>query len=311
MDTAPSPAWLPADKVKHLLTHWRSTRDENAQRLTTAFGTGRVTSLVHNVDEEPVVVLDAGIQFFYDRPKYRLHLAYDRRLEENVRSVANTEMPSPRWVDSPITEQVIVFDGDKLISIEVRGRQTTGALYFGFARLAVMRAAGFPFEDPIHLWTQAINLDNVQPSEVRVMPMSDGSFVMEVPKSTYRLKLVFFDSFGYDLRRVSSIRTGETQPFRDFLMRWETSGQVHYVQRFVNEVTSAAQDTAAAASNVRRLVVDFQQFHANVAIDPQVFELASLSLPDGTLFLDKRINVEGGPQRLRVRNGDLETSATQ
>ncbi|RMF39411.1 MAG: hypothetical protein D6753_13840 [Planctomycetota bacterium] len=292
-------------EVAELLERVRRSRDENARRLQSAYGSGRLTYRIDEVGEPTVTALDSDIQFFYDRPKFRVHLAHNVRLQENVRPAGELDEDFRRWTPSDLTEQVIVYDGDKLVSVEFRAGQCTGEIYFGFARLAVLRAAGFPFEDPVTLWSQAINLDSSDPRELRVIPLDGGGFVGILQKSTYFIKLTFLDKFGYDLRRVSSIRNGEARPFRDYLLQWEQRGDVFFVQRFVNTVSSAARDTASSAASSRQLSVEYTQFEANVQVSPDVFSLSSVVIPPGTEFLDKRSNVEGGPKRLLYQDGEL------
>ena len=117
----------------------------------------------------------------------------------------------------------------------------------------------------------------------------------------------FLDRFGYDLRRVSSYRTGETRPFRDYLMSWDSSNGVYYVRHYSNIWTSAARDTASNAPDSKRLSVEYQTFEANVAIDDTAFDIQSLSIPEQTRFLDKRTYVNGGPQELVYRDGKLRS----
>ncbi len=296
---------LAAEDVAELLERAGRSRDENARRLRSAFGSGRLTYRIEEVGEPTVTALDSDIQFFYDRPKFRVHLAHNVRLLENVRPAGEVDDRFQRWTPSDLTEQVILYDGEKLVSVEFRQTACSGEIYFGFARLAVLRAAGFPFEDPVTLWSQAINLDSIDPHELRVVPLDGGGFVGILQKSTYFIRLTFLNKFGYDLRRVSSIRNGEARPFRDYLMQWEQRGDVYFVQRFVNTISTASRDTSASGASSRQIGVEYKRFEANIDISPDVFTLSSIAVPPGTQFVDKRTNVEGGPKRLVFQDGQL------
>lgn len=285
----------------------QEARDENAQKLRTAFGAGRLKYVVTEPNEEiPVTVLDADLQIFYDAPKYRVHLLYDQKLSENVRPSGQNGEEVQKWLPSNVAEQVVIYDGEQIFSVEFfRDNSCLGTIYFGFAKMAVMRSAGFPFEDPVNLWSQALNVESLDLANTSITPIDDGGCVGLLSKNTYQMKFFFLDDFGYDLRRVSSYRTGETQPFRDFLLSWGKSNGAHYVQRFANTVTSANGDTGSTAQTKRKLSVEYDQFQANIDIAPEVFTLSSVPMPNGTQFLDKRSSVEGGPRELVFRDSQL------
>ncbi len=290
-----------------LISQAAAVRDENADALRSAFGVGRVQYTVHEADQaQAVSVLDADIQVFFEKPKYRIHLVYEQKLNESVRVPGQSAEDFERWTPSSLAEQVVIFDGDQITSLEChRDGHCEGTIYFGFAKMIVMRNAGFPFEDPVTLWSQALNLEGLDLQNTTLTRLDDGGFVGLLNKNTYRMKFFILDRFGYDLRRVSSYRIGESQPFRDYLLDWRESNGVHFVQRFSNVVTSAGRDTGSNVQTVRKLTVEYSMFNANVEVDPEVFRLSALGIPDNTPFLDKRSSVEGGPKQLIYRDGSL------
>lgn len=296
------------DQQKRLYVRkMQQARDKNLSALQTAFGSGKAYFEVHeSADDEPLTVLDADVQIFWDSPKFRLHLAYETNLTESVRRDGQREENFEKWSPSNIGERVIIYDGSQILSVEFdREGNCQGTIYFGFAKMAVMRNAGFPFEDPIRLWTQALNVEGLDLKNTEMTPLGNGGLIGLLQKNTYRMRFVLFDKFGYDLRRVSSYRTGESQPFRDYTMNWEPSGDAFYIQRFTNTVTSASHDTGSDFQASRRRIIEYSKFQSNVELDPTVFELSSVNIPDGTEFLDKRANVEGGPKQLVYRDGNL------
>lgn len=285
-----------------------AARDDNAKRLQTAVGSGRVSFEIHEAGASaPVTVMDSDLQVFYDAPRFRLHLAHDIRLTEAMKPQGVEEEDFQKWIPAEVIEQVVIYDGEKVYSVEyLREEECRGSIMFGFSKLAVLRGAGFPFENPVEMWEQALRIEELDRKRLSITPFGDGGFVGLLSKNTYRVKFFFFNRFGYDLRRVSSYRVGENQPFRDYLLSWEESNGVHFVQRFSNIVTSAHGDTASAQQTVRRLTVEFDTFDANVEIKPQVFELSSIEIPPGTRFIDKRSSVEGGPKQLVYRESKLQ-----
>ncbi len=282
-------------------------RDKNTAALRTAFGSGKVRFEVFESSEDTsLTVLDADIQVFFDAPKYRIHFVYATKMLERFRQQGESIDAFQKWVPSDIAEQIIIYDGSKIVSVEV---DTTGScegtIYFGFNKMAVMRNAGFPFENPVTLWSEALTPEGLDIRNLELTPMESGGIVGLLRKNTYIQKFVLFGKFGYDLRRVSSYRIGERQPFRDYLITWDYSNGAHFVRRFSNTLTSANPDTGASHSYYRKLTVEYPRFEANTEIDPNVFELDNLGIPSGTSFVDKRANVEGVPKQLVFDDGRL------
>ncbi|MEM8734642.1 MAG: hypothetical protein AAGG44_10495 [Planctomycetota bacterium] len=290
------------DSTEEILQTAVEARDENAEQLQTAYGSGKV---LHTIEENgtETKLIDADIQVFYDKPRFRIHLSYEQFLSERTRRAAlpldQRAEPSSKWQTTDRSEQIIVYDGSRIISIEgSKDGSYRGTIYFGFAKMAVMRIAGFPFEDPVTLWTQALNLEGLDRRALSITPLVDGGFSGVLQKNTYRMKFVFFKDFGYDLRRVSSFRTGESHPFRDYVIEWADQDDIHYVKRFSNFRSTANPDTGASRATIRRLSVEYSTFTPNIELPDSVFTLQSLQLPQNTSFIDKRSNVEGGPKQL-------------
>lgn len=293
-----------------LIEEAKRSRDANSAQLKTAYATGKVR---HTIDDGgPIItLLDADIQVFYDAPNFRVHLVYDQLLTEQFRNAKTPEESFVKWKPSSKAEQIILYNGSHLVSVSTERDQTCkGTIYFGFSKMTVLRNAGFPFEDPIQLWTQALSLEGLDPRALSITELKKGGFVGLMQKNRYRMKFFVCDEFGYDLRRVSSYRTGEQHPFRDYLLDWSHSQDVHYVTRFTNSWSTANPDTGAEHGLVRTLSVEYSEFQANPAIAPEVFSLASMSIPDGTKFSDKRSKVEFGPRELVFNDGQLTDTSS-
>ncbi len=293
-------ATLAVQQAKELIEHIKQASSANAAQLKSAFGTGTIQQSIHEAGStDPVILLDSDVQFFYDEPKFRIHLVHHERLREAIKDNGLPDEDFQRWVPSDISEQVILYDGEKVCSVEFRTESPcVGTIHFGFKKTGVLRAAGFPFESPVDLWSRVFNPQDVDLRTLSITPIAGGGFVGLIQKTTYQVKFVFLDKFGYDLRRVSSIRLGETQPFRDYLLTWDVSNGVYFVRRLTNTVTTAHGDTASRGQTLKRLTVEYDMFEANTTIGPEVFLLSSIDLPDGTRFLDNRANIEGGPKEL-------------
>lgn len=295
-------------QLPDLLNLAADAKAANEEALWSATGTGKVTYLVHEADQvAPTTVLDSDIEFFYEDSKFHVHLAHTQKLVEAMRSENQADEDYERWVPSGISEQYVIYDGKKVIAVDVLADGTyKGKIYFGFAKLGVMRSAGFPFENPVDLYSQALDVKSSDTRKAVLTRLSNGGFLGLLTKNTYRMKFFFLGQHGYDLRRVSSFRNGETQPFRDYLISWASEKGIHFVQRFTNTVTTAHGNTGSSRQTTKRLTVHYDDFRVNEAIEPKVFSLDSIPVPNGSVFLDKRANVEGGPAKMVMLNSELQ-----
>lgn len=309
-DLAKRDAATERERQVWLIEEAKQARDSNAVGLKTAYATGKVRHTIE--DGGPITVLvDADIQVFYDAPKFRVHLVYAQLLTEQFQNSQTPDENFEKWKPSSRSEQVIVYNGSHLVSVTTeKDGNSQGTIYFGFSKMTVLRNAGFPFEDPVQLWTQALSLEGLDSRALSITELQKGGFVGLMQKNRYRMKFFVCDDFGYDLRRVSSYRTGELHPFRDYLLEWSQNQDVHYVTRFSNSWSSANPDTGAAHGVVRSLSVEYSEFQANPAIAPEVFTLPSMSIPDGTRFTDKRSKVEFGPRELIFNAGQLTDASS-
>ena len=303
-DSAPD---LAIKNVREAISEKISAREKIADQIQSAFGVGRLQYRLKEPNADEVILLDAGLQVFVKGEKYRVHLIYDTKLDDNADKQDQLD-GEPRWVESEIIERVIIFDGEKIFSIATNEKgECSGIIYFGFAKMAVMRMAGYPFEDPIQIWRQAISLEGLDLSRTSISPFQNKGLLATMQKNTYRMRFFFLDDFSYDLRRVSSFRASESRPFRDYSLHWEMSNGIPYVHRFVNTTMSAHGNTASREQTTKRTTVEFSRFEYNSEISDLVFQLESVAIPDGSRFVDKRSAVEGGPQELVYENRRLQS----
>jgi len=295
-------------QVDELLDLAAEAKAANEAALITASGAGKVSYLVHEADQPvPTAVLDSDIEFFFEDSKFHVHLAHTQKLIEAMRKEGQDDDDYQRWVPSGISEQYVIYDGKKVTAVDVMSDGTfKGKIYFGFAKLGVMRSAGFPFENPVDLYSQALDVKSSDTRKSVITPLSNGGFLGLLTKNTYRMKFFFLGQHGYDLRRVSSFRNGETQPFRDFLISWASENGVHFVQRFTNTVTTAHGNTGSSRQTTKRLTVQYDDYQVNEPIDPKIFTLDAVPVPNGSIFLDKRANVEGGPAKMVMIDSVLQ-----
>ncbi|MCA9134684.1 MAG: hypothetical protein KDA45_16065, partial [Planctomycetales bacterium] len=220
------------------------------------------------------------------------------------------QLPAEAMLDRHLAEQKILFDGKHVYALaETRSGLLQGDVYFDFNRQKVLRGAGLPFENPVQLWTEALNIERADLRQALLRPLVGGGFMGLLTRDTYRLKFYFFDRFGYDLRRVSSYRRGEDVPFRDCLLSWQEADGLHYVHRYVSKLEEHSPPGEAAAPSRRVLEVEYRSFEANGPIDQALFRLPALEIPAGTPFDDHRVQVNGQPRRLHFDGSGLQEMA--
>lgn len=288
------------------------------QQLRTAIARGRVRNTVYERDlESPVVTLDADVQVYYDAPKYLLWMQY-ASAAAGAPADTPTGEPSSDAVQQPlngkdqvgrIASQIVLFDGQTLTTVRHSDDGTCrGDIYFNFHLSNQLRSAGFPFQNPIELWHDPLAIDRADLVQAQATPMTNGGWVGQLVKDTYRLKFYFLGSFGYDLRRVSFYAAGQETPFRDWHLTWQQTAGVHYVQRLVRRVnTLAAKNEPLGTSSIVRAEseLEYTQFELPPSIEPNVFELSNLDLPESTPFHDHRAHVDGKPKVVWWRQGEL------
>ena len=281
-----------------------------AEKLHTVVAQGRIRHIVYVHDlNSPSLTLDADVQVFYAAPKFQLRLQYATDLAEGLTENAAVKKSNDENKTTVVTDQTLLFDGQTLTKVQHFSNGTCrGDIYFDFHRPNMLRIAGFPFEDPIELWREPLQIDRADLLTAHTTPLTDGGFVGTLSKDTYRLKFYFLGSFGYDLRRVSSYRSGQDTPFRDWHLSWQLANGVPYVERLVRRSnTVSGENEPLGLTNTLREQIELEYSHFSLAatIDPVVFELAGLDLPESTPFYDHRTNVEGKPKVVWWQHGQL------
>ncbi len=283
------------------------------EQLQTVVAQGSIRHITYSRDlNSPVVTLDADVQVFYDAPKFQLHLQYATDLAEGLTEVATFQKPNDENRASVVTEQTLLFDGKTLTKAQRSSDGTCrGDIYFDFHRPNMLRTAGFPFENPIELWREPLQIDRADLLMAQTTPLTDGGFVGTLNKDTYRLKFYFLGSFGYDLRRVSSYRSGQDTPFRDWHLSWQIADGVPYVERLVrrsNTVSGENEPLGLTDTLREQIELEYSHFKLPAAIDSAVFELSGINLPESTPFYDHRTNVEGKPKVVWWQQGRLTST---
>ncbi len=295
------------DTPESLLRKAEEAGRQTRETLKSASGTGTIQfTVLAPQDDEPNLVTDADIQVFFDAPKYHIRLT-------NVARRLVARGPEPQEA-SEVVEQAILFDGgETLYWVQFfQDGKCRGEIYFAFSQQSVLRKAGLPLKTPIYLWNEALDIGGLDLSNTRVTSLAGGGLVGEVTKSRYRIKFFFLGDFGYDLRRVSSFRTGQRKPFRDHILTWDQSNGAHYVKRYSHSVLRVppdAQETAESTSRQEQFSIEYDSFEANVIVAPNVFSLDALKIPSGTVFLDRRVHVRGEPLR-KIYDGRLLAQPT-
>lgn len=299
-----------ARTTESMLAAARSAEHQLAQPLQTAIARGRLRTTVYSHDlASSKVTLDADVQVHYDAPKFSLRMQYTSDSPDDANAGSNRGLPADQELAARQTTQILLFNGQTLTTV----RQTDdgnyrGDIYFDFHRPNQLRSAGFPFENPIELWREPLAIDRADLVHSLTTPLANGGFVGELVKDTYRLKFFFLGDFGYDLRRVSFLGLGQVTPFREWHLTWQTTDGVHYVERLVLRVNSVApvNEPLGTSSILReQSELEYSRLELPVSIDPEVFELSGLDLPESTPLRDHRVNVDGKPKAVWWRQGQL------
>lgn len=312
---APSTAAAPPTTAA-LLAAAKLADQRTAEQLQTVLARGRIRRIDYIRDlASPSVTLDADVQVYYDAPRFRMQLQYaaDRaagaKLAAEPKLVAGEQPFSDEAQAVQVTEQTLLFDGQTLTTVKYWGDGSCrGDIYFDFHRPNMLRLAGFPFENPVELWREPLQIDRADLINAQTKPLTGGGFLGTLTKDTYRLKFYFLGSFGYDLRRVSSYRIGQETPFRDWHLTWQQTDGVHYVERLVrrsNTVGSENEPLGLTTTLREQVELEYSQFSLPRAIEPETFELTGLGVPEATPFYDHRTNVEGKPKVVWWHQGQL------
>jgi len=277
--------------VQSLLSAAEAARLDNEDRLKTARGKAQLRSEILLADyEKPLVVTDATMTINYDAPNFAILIDHQRRMRE----VANDRSSSSRrWEVAAQRKVLVVFDGEALYSIEWdRTGNCSGEIFFAFSRQQVLRSAGFPFEHPIHIWREALNLSKIKPSRTRIIPRVSGGFMAIEKMASYDTRFFLFDRFGYDLRRVSTQRLDSGIPIREYTLHWEEAEDgVFFLKEFAHTRTRMKENPLTREQDFESETttsVRFDQLAVNTDLPDNTFRLATYGVPAGTRFVDKR-----------------------
>lgn len=277
--------------VPSLLSKAEAARLDNENRLKTASGKAQLRSEILLAEaEKPLVVTDATMTINYDAPNFAILIDHHRRMREvaNDRSSA-----SRRWEVAEKRKVLVIFDGEALYSIDWdRTGNCSGEIYFAFSRQQVLRSAGFPFEHPVHIWREALNLSKIKPSRTRIIPRVSGGFMAIEKMASYDTRFFLFDRFGYDLRRVSTQRLDSGIPIREYTLHWEEADDnVFFLKEFAHTRTRMKENPLTREQDFESETttsVRFDEIAINADLPSDAFRLATYGVPAGTRFVDKR-----------------------
>ncbi|MCA9128796.1 MAG: hypothetical protein KDB22_17040 [Planctomycetales bacterium] len=278
-----------------VLAKAQAARIENETSLTSASGNGRLKVVV--VDQqnlETLEVTDASIRLKYAGSKFSFLIENRFRLRP-VESKRRGQRET--WQETGIAKELVMFDGDALYSVQwMRDGTCAGSIYFAFKRQAVLDAAGFPFEHPVHIWKEAVNLSAVRSDLTKVTPLIGGGFIAEQLVGSNRLRIFMFDRFGYDLRRVSTERLSDGMPLERYDLSWKEASGTFFVDTFTH--TKAYQVETDPLTNTEQVVsrrtvrIEYDDFAVNEPVPSSAFQLASFRIPVGTEFVDRRSSTQ-------------------
>ncbi|WP_145081997.1 hypothetical protein [Aureliella helgolandensis] len=292
--------------IQEQLRLLEESRLNNEERLISAEGKGVLKRWFVDTDSaEPLQTTDATIDLLYDSSKFLLIINNHFRLQElRVRElveigdlVADRIPAGKQWEETNISKTLVLGDGDAIYSAEwLADGSCTGEIDFVFSRQSVLRTAGYPFEHPLHLWKEALNISRIKPEQTKLTPLASGGLIGIESLNTFNLKFYFFGDFGFDLRRVSTQRMDTGLPIREYSFDWGESAGVHYLKRFSSTINLTATNEITREHTIaskKTLEVDFVDFKVNQPIEKNRFLLSHSGIPIGTHFTDNRSQVAG------------------
>lgn len=294
--------------VQAVLNQADAARLDNEAKLKSAFGTANLQQEIFEAGaKRPLTLTKATMKLAYDSPKFLIEIDNEIRLRETTNAAGQG---GRRWRASEIAKVLVLFDGEALYLVEWDDRGgCQGEIYFAFSRQAVLRAAGFPFEHPIHIWREALNISQVKATRTTITPRTSGGFMATERMASYDRKFFIFDRFGYDLRRVSTQRTDNGIPIREYTLRWSPSAEeVYYLSEFSNTVTKTGVsyiDSQQEFVSKTTTKVAYEEFEVNPKIPQQRFNINLQDIPAGTEFVDKRRRTQRNSATLKFDGAKL------
>src|SRR5690606_12825302 len=145
----------------------------------------------------PSVTLDADIRVYYDAPKFLLVMQGSSDSPDDQGTALTNKARGDQDLATRVTTQLLIFSGQTLTRVQKTGDgNCRGDIYFDFHRSNQLRSAGFPFENIIELWREPLEIDRADLVHAHTTPVSNGGFVGELTKDTYRVKFYFLGDFG-------------------------------------------------------------------------------------------------------------------
>lgn len=268
----------------------KSARLNNEANLKSAIGHGsiKVTILDHRSLKSHEVT-DASISVWYAPSRFAVRIKNRLRLRWGTNA---NDGESAGWVDSNVAEELILFDGERLFSVKwLRDGTCTGEVDFAFKRQAVLGAAGFPFEHPIHIWQDALNISRLKADRTRIKPLQGGGFMAVESMNNLETKIYMLGEFGYDLRRVIKLQIDTGVPIREYAMNWGESDGVYYVKNLSHSQAKTEHSLMSDEMEVvskKTFRIQYDDFQINLRVPKTAFELAASNIPAGTVFHDNR-----------------------
>lgn len=316
----------PAQDLPKLIAKLNEARQKIDADLTSGYAVGKLRK--QSESDAGTDIVDSDIQVFFDSPKYRVYVVNSRHqwraagTKMEVIPLSQDEQAAP--------DHVVIFDGEFVYEVEGRIAGTEqvakrdvggpserddyeqlpqGRIYFDFKQEAVMRNAGYAFNPPLHLWQDAIKLEQLteqfaerlneqNPGQgIVLQDLASGGMILNRDHRSYTSRYYLFNDFDFDFRRVALTLPGAPKPFRETTLYWEQSGGIHYVRRLAVKDRHSSVGTKPGRVDNRSFEIEFSTFDVNSQIDPRVFKLSSLGLEPGTPFDDHRSNVDGKPAK--------------
>jgi hypothetical protein len=225
---------------------------------------------------------------YLDKGKYHIRLDYEQPME-------------PLGID----RQVIVTDGSAIFHARFSKRTNpTGAEADILPASATLHTVGLGF-NPARLEREHVDIDrlieNVGAEGINWEELPGRGF-----QGRYELKggktfgtFDVLDKFAYNIATRSTYVAGREQAVDKYDATWNKADGVWFVESLTNEMTVLPDGFQ------RYWRIHYQTFQVNIDVDPKLFTVDALEMPDGSRILDHR---PGAKQRSYIYVRTQETN---
>lgn len=271
----------------------RTAAKGDSEKLISAVGIGEFSVFMQHKDEdEPKLQSQAKVHVYFDRGKYHVQIAYEKRVQQF--STTSDGKRAFSTDEGHGDEARIVADDEAVYVVNFSKRLgTTGEIFSREQEQAGFAMSGFNLNEPARLWKKFPDLELVAQKAgadaIAYSEIGEGRFRAAYPfAKPYVAEVDIDQSLGFNATafRVLNSDRKDAAPVSSAKAIWKKVDDTWYVNEYVQE-----QDTRGLGGKSEvfsRSVFTYNSFDVNVTIEPRLFELKSFEIPIGTRFTDRR-----------------------